>query len=367
MATILHVTQPTDAGVARYVAAVCADQVDRGWDVVAACPPTGGLPRELAQYGVRHLDWRAQRAPDARTLAEIVRFLRLVDAAAPDVIHLHSAKAGLAGRLATRARLPTLFQPHGWSWLAAGRGVAAAALAWERFAAQWTARFICVGEGEADLARRHGVTGEPCVIRTGIDLQRFTPMDNRMRRAARVALNLPRDVPLAVCVGRLTRQKGQDVLLAAWPAVRSLCPNALLALVGDGELGPWLERRAPAGVLFVGPVSDVRPWYAASTVVALPSRWEGLPLTLLEALGVGRSVVGSDVPGIARELPPGAGAIVPTGDIAALATALAHRLSHPDEADAEGEVGVKHVRAEADARNSHDLLAAVTAKVAGLA
>jgi glycosyltransferase involved in cell wall biosynthesis len=101
-------------------------------------------------------------------------------------------------------------------------------------------------------------------------------------------------------------------------------------------------------------------------VVTLPSRWEGLPLTLLEALAVGRSVVGSDVPGIARELPPGAGAIVPSGDIAALATALAHRLSHPEDADAEGEVGIKHVCAEADARHSHDLLAAVTAQLADL-
>jgi glycosyltransferase involved in cell wall biosynthesis len=364
VATVLHVAQPTDAGVARYVAALCADQAERGWDVLAACPESGWLPIELDRLGVRRLAWRSQRAPDARTLPEAIRLRRVLDRAQPDVVHLHSAKAGLAGRAVIRGATPTLFQPHGWSWLAARPGIAAAALAWERRAARWATGLICVGDGEAELGRRHGVTSTYHVIRTGVDLNRFQPEDDHSRRAARIAVDVPRNAPLAVCVGRLTRQKGQDVLLAAWPAVRSLCPDALLALVGDGDLAWPLQRHAPAGVVFVGPVEDVRPWYVASTVVALPSRWEGLPLTLLEALAVGRSVVGTDIPGIAGELPPGAGSLVPPDDPVALATALAHRLNHPDEADSEGEVGAKHVGSEADERRSHDELARITARLA---
>ena len=72
------------------------------------------------------------------TVGETQRLRRLISQVDPDVVHLHSAKAGLAGRLAVRGTRPTLFQPHGWSWLAARGATARGALAWERLAARWT-------------------------------------------------------------------------------------------------------------------------------------------------------------------------------------------------------------------------------------
>jgi glycosyltransferase involved in cell wall biosynthesis len=115
----------------------------------------------------------------------------------------------------------------------------------------------------------------------------------------------------------------------------------------------------------VGSVDDVRPWYAAADVVVLPSRWEGLPLTLLEALSVGRSVVGADIAGIADALPHAAGTLIPSGDVAALADAVSQRLCRPDIARAEGEAGARYAAAQADIRQTHASLATVTASVAG--
>ncbi len=364
MPSVLHMTQPTDAGVAIYLAALCADQQARGWDVAVACPDRGRLADDLAVRGIRRITWPAVRAPGANAASEALRLRRLLDRTGPDLVHLHSSKAGLAGRLAARGQLPTMFQPHGWSWLAAPRPMVRAAVAWERLAARWTALYVCLGEGEAAQARAQGLRGRYCIVRSGVDLKHFQRADEGDRRVARALLGLPRAAPLAVCVGRVTRQKGQDVLLAAWPAVRARCPGARLAVVGGGDLLEPLRRQTPPGAVLAGPVDDARPWYAAADLVVLPSRWEGLPLTMLEALAVGRPVVGSDIPGIADVLPPGAGALVPAGDVGALGEAIGYRLCRPDVTRAEGEVAARYAAAEADVQQTCDVLAAVTARLA---
>ena len=364
MPAVLHVTQPTDAGVAAYVAALCADQQARGWDVVVACPGRGRLPGDLAALDVRRIGWEADRSIGTGAAAEAQRLSRLLDRVGPDLLHLHSSKAGLAGRLAARGQLPTVFQPHGWSWLAVPRPMVRATLAWERLSARWTTLYLCVGEGEAAEGRRRGLRGRYCVVRSGVNLTRFAHAGDVERRRARARLGIPLDVPLAVCVGRVTTQKGQDVLLGAWSRVHASCSGARLAVVGDGDLLEPLRRQAPPGVIFAGPVDDPREWYAAADLVVLPSRWEGLPLTLLEALAMGRSVVASDIAGIREELPGAAGMLVPAGDAGALAAAISHRLCHRDIALVEGEAAARYAAAHADVRRTYETLAAVTSRLA---
>jgi glycosyltransferase involved in cell wall biosynthesis len=363
---VLHVAQPCDGGVAGYVLAAAADQRDRGWDVAVAAPPGGRLAADLAQAGVPRLDWPATRGPSRATPRETRALGRLVGSYRPDVVHLHSAKAGLAGRLHLRGRIPTLFQPHGWSWLAVDGPVRAASRGWERAAARWTHRLVCVGEQEAAAGRAAGVRGPYAVVRNGVDLRRFAPAGEAARLAARARLGVPADAPLAVCVGRLTRQKGQDVLLSAWPAVARHCPRARLALVGAGDLLPQLLARAAdlTGVSLPGAVADVRDWLAAADVVALPSRWEGLPLTALEAMATGRPVVASDVPGLAEILTPHIGALVPPDRPAPLAEALLRRLREPGLGRAEGAAAARHAEGF-DAAHTYTRLAGLTRAAAG--
>jgi glycosyltransferase involved in cell wall biosynthesis len=365
MLSVLHVTMPTDAGVGAYVAALSADQQARGWDVVVACPDRGRLPGDLAACGIRRVGWQAERSPGAGTTREVLRLRQLLDHLAPDVLHLHSSKAGLAGRLAARGRLPTVFQPHGWSWLAARRPMLGATLTWERLAARWTTLYLCVGEGEASQGETRGLRGRYCVVRNGVDLSQYRPADENARRVAREQLGIAPSAPLAVCAGRVTRQKGQDLLLTAWATVHARHRDAMLAIVGAGDLLEQLRRQAPPGVIFTGDVQDPRPWYAAADMVVLPSRWEGLPLTLLEALAMGRCVIASDIPGVAEALPAHSGTLVPAGDAAALAEAIAYRIGHPDQARAEGSAAARCAATHADARRAHDEIARVTARLAG--
>lgn len=361
--TVLHAAQPTDAGVARYVAAATLDQLARGWRVVVVCPSGGQLAAECTASGVPRLHWPATRSPSVDTVGETQRLGRLICQVDPDVVHLHSAKAGLAGRLAVRGTRRTLFQPHGWSWLAARGATARGALAWERFAARWTDVCVCVGEGEAAHARHRRIKSRHVVVRNGVDLGNFAPADERTRVASRHRLGIDRDAPLAVCLGRVTRQKGQDILVTAWPQVRESCPTATLCIVGDGDLLPTLRGATVPGLRFVPSVTDPRFWYAAADVVVLPSRWEGLSLTLLEALASGCSVVAADISGLAEAVIPGVGARVAAGDVRALAHALTRRLTDADLRKAEGHAAALAAHTY-NIHQTHNHLAAITTQVA---
>ncbi|MBT2207452.1 glycosyltransferase [Actinomadura sp. NEAU-AAG7] len=358
---VLHVSQPNAGGVAVYIGQVVRDQRRRGWDVAVACPVGGDLSRRCAAAGVPWFGWDARRAPGPATLLEVLRLRRLVRGFAPDVVHLHSSKAGLAGRLAPR--VPTIFQPHGWSWLAATGRQASFSELWERRAAGRTGALVCVGEGELREGMRAGVRGPYRLVRNGVDRRRFRPADGAARLVARARLGLPASAPLVLCVGRLTRQKGQDVLVAAWPDVLARCPSARLVLVGDGEDRDRLRGSAPAGVLFVPAVADPRDWLRAASLVALPSRWEGLPLTALEAIAMGRCLVGTDIPGIREVVRPGCGALVPPEDPGALAAAIVPRLLCPGIAEEEGHAGAA-ASAAFDLTGTLSMLAAVTRDVA---
>jgi hypothetical protein len=138
--SILHVSQPTDGGVGRYVADLVADQAARGWRVVVASPTYGDLAAQTAAANAEHVPWTAGRAPGPGSLLDATRLGRIVRAVEPDLVHLHSSKAGFAGRLSLRGRRPTIFQPHAWSFEAVRGGVRPAAVAWERQAARWSAR-----------------------------------------------------------------------------------------------------------------------------------------------------------------------------------------------------------------------------------
>jgi glycosyltransferase involved in cell wall biosynthesis len=365
--TVLHLAQPVDGGVARVVTDLAGAQAEAGLRVVVGCPPGGRLARDAAAAGADVRLWLAGRAPGPDLPWEAACAARLVRRVRPDVVHLHSAKAGLAGRLAVRGRVPTVFQPHAWSFQAAGGPLGRAALTWERHAARWAHRVLCVSEDERRRGEAAGVPGRWAVVPNGVDLRRHPEPGALARRRARALLAAAPDLadrvgdpgawaraPLVVCVGRLARQKGQDLLLRAWPAVAARLPGARLALVGDGPEEAALRRAAGPGVLFAGPADDPRPWYAAADAVVLPSRWEGMALAPLEAMAAGRPVVLTDVGGARECLPPGHAphCLVPPEDPAALARALLGLLADGATRRALGRQARDHVHAAHDVRRT---------------
>lgn len=337
MLSVLHVTQPTTGGVARVVTGLARAQIAAGHAVTVACPP-GAFAELAAAGGARWSRWDCTRQPGPSVVSELRALRRIVSATRPEVVHLHSSKAGLIGRLGLRGRVPTLFQPHAWSFAATGSVMGVAAVFWERHATRWTDLLLYCSRLEQATGQQRGITGPGRVVLNGVDLTTYPRPAPGEQAAARAALGLAGPGPFAAVVARGCHQKGQDIAIRSWQRVRQVFPDAVLFLAGAGVDVP---AEHSCGVVALGPRDDVRQVYLASDLVLVPSRWEGMSLALLEGMACARSTVATDVAGNREALLhgdlPGAGAIVAPEDADALADAVITRFARPEVLAAEGE------------------------------
>jgi glycosyltransferase involved in cell wall biosynthesis len=333
---VLHVAQPGSGGVADYVEALAMEQNRRGWPTAIAGDKS--LIERAALNTTPTFLWAADRSPVHGVIGEIRSLRRIINAFQPDVMVLHSSKAGLVGRLALRGSRPTVVIPNAWSFLALGPGVASAAKLWERFATRWTNAIVCVGDGEAELTTQHEILAPQFVITNPV-----LPIVRSVERDSALDSIGP-SVPLVVCIGRICRQKGQDRLLQAWPTIRQRVPNAELYFVGGAQPSDVADLD---GVTYVDWTSDTRSWLRRANVVVMPSRWEGLSFGMLEALDEARPVVITDVSGSEVVAAARGGFVVsednPAALVQSLAAAVSERLTDPALASAEGERGRRWV------------------------
>jgi glycosyltransferase involved in cell wall biosynthesis len=168
------------------------------------------------------------------------------------------------------------------------------------------------------------------VVGNGVDGSRFAPAD---RADARAALGLPGDARILVCVSRLSPEKGIDVLVDAMAQIHD--PSLRLYVVGDGVAKDALiararERGQDGRITFAltRPHAEIPLWLAAANVAVLPSRTEGMPNAVLEALASGRPVVATGVGGTRELVTDGVlGRLVEPGDAAALARGIREALA----------------------------------------
>jgi len=237
-----------------------------------------------------------------------------------DLVHAHSSKAGALTRLAAmtmRRPPPIIFSPHAWSWHVGG-GMSRLYLSIERVLAKQTDVFVAVGEREAAEGRAALPAGEMVVVPNGVDVEFWAP-------DGPVAPRPPG--PLVVCVGRLSKQKGQDLAIRALAGMRNA--DVTLRLLGDGPARDEMQDLADAlgvsdRVEFWGSVSDPDRHLRAADIVVIPSRWDGMSLALLEAMAVGKAIVATDVAG--TEVVGDAGIIVPIEDVPSLRSAMEELL-----------------------------------------
>ena len=140
-----------------------------------------------------------------------------------------------------------------------------------------------------------------------------------------------------LAVGRLHEQKGFDLLLQAWKPIEKTYSDWSLRIVGEGpkraELEAQIESQGLKRVVLAGATNNVLDEYEAASIFVLSSRYEGLPLALIEAMWCGLPCIAFDCPqGPAELLAENRGWLVPDGDIAELTAQIAYALSHPEEA-----------------------------------
>ncbi|MCC8190087.1 MAG: glycosyltransferase, partial [Planctomycetes bacterium] len=264
--------------------------------------------------------WHAPRA-DARAVLALARILRRLR---PDVLHCHSSKAGLIGRLAAPlARVPAVvYTPHAMFYTSRRGAARALYRGAERLLLPLADAIIAVSASEGDQLNRDLRPGRRLVrINNGI-----APYGGRHDPAAvRRGLGLPAAAPVILTPARCEPQKDIRTLILALREV----PAAVLLVAGDGHLRPDLERLAAGHgltdrVRFLGWVDDLEPVMAASDIVALSSWYEGLPYAILEAAAMGKPTVGRDVMVTRDGIVDGSPVVlVPPGDAAAKAGRLA--------------------------------------------
>ena len=323
--------QPGDGGVARVVTDLVRGQLAAGLRVAVACPPGTELAAAVRAEGADAYDWRAGRDPGPRLVGETRELARLLRTVRPALVHAHSAKAGLCARLALRGRIPTVYQPHAWSFEAVEGTTAALARGWERWAARWTDRVLCVSEAERRTGESAGVRASWSVIHNGVDAARFTPEGGSAAPGPGPAGAT--GGPLVVCVGRLCRQKGQDVLLDAWPTVLAEVPDARLVLVGDGPERERLEALTRElgvedRVTFLGKRrNDEMPGLLSSGDLAIfPSLMEATSVAALESMACELPVAASRVGGLPEIVDDQVGGLFEPADPRSLADVVVRLL-----------------------------------------
>ncbi len=311
----------------------------RGHEVVAACAegPLLDLPRAEG-FRVAGLAMARSLSPGSnwRALSALRRLMR---AERPDLVHAHFPIAGLLGRLAARLEgVPRVaYTVHGFLFNQPGplwrRGLS---LGMEWLGGRLTDTFLTVSEEEARDARRLRIARDATACGNGRDPAIFRP-DPVARASARAELGSAPGDCVVVAVSRLVRHKGYPELLEAVEAV----PGATLWVVGDrlpsdhGEdLGPAFARAAAVlgpRLRRLGYRHDVARVLAGADVFCLPSHFEGLPMSVIEAMLAGLPVVATDVGGPREMVLDGrTGLLVPPARVAPLAAALRRLAADPE-------------------------------------
>jgi glycosyltransferase involved in cell wall biosynthesis len=252
--------------------------------------------------------------------------ISLINKIKPDIIHAHSSKAGAIGRIAGWiTKTPTVFTAHGWGFTPGTpklrRNIALIA---ERLLAPISTKLICVSESDRQLAKSLGVGNDKslAVVRCGIENIPVT------------IANPAQQPPRLIMVARFNEQKDQETLLKAVAQIKNL--DFHLDLVGSGislELCKKLAQSLEISdkVSFLGDRTDVPELLAKSQIFILSTHYEGLPISILEAMRAGLPVVATSVNGIPEEIEDGkTGFLVPRQDAKTLAEALLKLIQTPE-------------------------------------
>ncbi len=319
---------------------------DRGHEVVGVCAegPLLDLPRAEG-FRIHALPFARSLNPvaQARAFGALRSFLATEKF---DLVHGHMPISGLLARAAARSvGTPRIaYTCHGFLFNQPGPAWRRhLSLGLERAAGRITHTYMTVSEEEAGDAKRLGIHPHPIAIGNGRDPAVFRP-DPEAR--ARLRAELGADGPVVMGTARLVRHKGWPELLRAMRDV----PQATLWVVGerlasdhgDAMAGNFAEAQAALGprLKLLGYRRDVAALLAAADIFCLPSHFEGLPMSIIEAMLAGLPVVATDIRGPREQVVEGqTGFLVPAGQVPPLAQALARLARDGALRAAMGEAG----------------------------
>ncbi len=322
----------------------------------------GSLIGEVRSRGIPlsifpHLLRQVNPYHDFVCLIKLIRFIRQ---GKYTIVHTHSSKAGILGRLAARlAGVPIIIHTvHGWSFHTHMHPIVRNTYIFlERWIAHFTDRLIAVAEKDIEKGLDHGIgrREQYQLIRSAIPLDEFN-LSRVDRNNTRAELGIPPDVCILGNVGRFSAQKNPlDWVRVAGRVGRSL-PGCRFLMVGDGPLRAEVKSAlVKEGIMdrtiLTGLRRDVPNLMAAMDVFLLTSLWEGLPRVIPQAMAMGLPVVANAVDGSSEAIIPGeTGYLCPPGALDEMAGRCLELLSDPLKRQSMGLKGKEFASREFDVR-----------------
>lgn len=363
---ILFLITRADHGGAQVAVLDIVKNLPRGYEALVAAGEHGFLEDECKSAGVRFRYVPGLVQPinpllDIRALLELRSLIREEE---PDLIHSHTSKAGILGRLiAWLTNVPSVFTAHTWSF---DEGVPRIqqllSIPLERLAGRLQGKIITVSDANTRKALACSVASPDKLVRIWNGIP-----DSNLR-----ATPGTQEIVTIISVARMVPQKDFFTLLHS---VAGMPGNWRLQLVGDGPQRDELEALASDynlqdRVEFLGRRLDVAALLANADIFVLSSKWEGLPISILEAMRAGLPVVASNVGGVRESVINGVnGFITRPQDPAELRARIEALVCNPELLARMGRAGRKrfemHFHIDAAISKTLDVYASVCAKKSG--
>jgi len=290
-----------------------------------------------------------RRIHPARDILALVDLVRIIQKEKPDIVHTHTSKAGILGRLAAKLiNVPCIVHtPHGHVFYGHFGPLLSRIFIWiEKIFACFTDRMITLTEGEKKdyLKLSLCASGKLCRIHSGVDIKKFKQAPVNAVEKKR-SLRLAQKGLVVGFIGWLLPIKGPMHLLKAMEAIWQDHENTILVFVGKGDLelelrSEALKTSANGRVHFLGWRNDIEAIMPLFDIFVLPSLNEGMGRVLVEAMAAGKPIVASNVGGIPDLVQHDInGLLVPPGDENALAAGIRQLINEPEKAKMMGQRG----------------------------
>ena len=266
-------------------------------------------------------------------IAALFRIRLILKEEKPDIVHLHTSKAGFLGRIAAKfTGVPAvIYMPHGHIFYGYTNFVLTKIyIILERFAARLCDAIITLSDVEARdfLARNIAGKDKFLTIHNGIDLKNYQVIDTNRLEKLKNEVKLEPNTPVITVISRLEPVKGLEVFIQALAEVAKIIPKFTALIVGSGSLRKSLQMKAKAlnlegKVKFLGYRDDIKEIISLSDIIVNPALNEGFGLVILEAQALGKAVLATRVGGVPEVIIDNqTGILVPAGDSKSLAAGI---------------------------------------------